>query len=373
MRAEILSIGQEILSGFTINTNAAFLSRELEERGHDVDCHTVVPDEKRAIQQALKEALKRASLVIVTGGLGPTLDDITLDAVQPLFRAKPLSLKNVVGTAPGAFFSSKEKGIFLLPGVPREMERMFHEQVLPILTQKFPGKREYLYRFSLCLLREVEVDAFLRDLQEEHPEIECGIYPAQGTLQILLRSPEPLDAIGEAFEKKFPTYVYKEKKIEEALHHALIAHKKTLSLAESCTGGAIAARLTTIPDASSYLLGSVVAYANSWKERFLHVSHENLIQYGAVSAQVVEEMLKGLFAETGADYAIAVSGIAGPKGGTQEKPVGTIYIGTAKRGERSDIGKILAPQDRLSAIDLCVQTSLGALWRRLVHNKLTFS
>ena len=373
MRIEIASIGNELLLGNTINTNAAWIGRELAQRGFFVDRHSVFPDEKQAIRKGIEEALARAQLVLVTGGLGPTIDDLTRDAVEGLFPETALSLKNSIGTAPGAFYFSKGKGLILLPGVPREMEQMFLEEALPVMERVFNPKKQYIHSFSLSLFKETEIDGYLIDLKQAHPEIECGIYPARGTLQIVLRSDQPIDSVGKKLEEKFPTYVFPDRKIEEAVHRELIARKKTLGLAESCTGGAIAARLSAIPDASYFLLGSIVAYSNDWKERFLNVAPETLSSQGAVSAATVEEMIEGIFSESKAEYAIAVSGIAGPGGGTIEKPVGTIYIGVGKRGERSDVGLIHAPKDRASAIDLSVQTSLCALWRRLVHNTPTFS
>ena len=168
-------------------------------------------------------------------------------------------------------------------------------------------------------------------------------------------------------------YVLKERRIEEALHQALIRAKKTVGLAESCTGGAIAARLTAMADASYYLHGSIVSYSNGWKETFLRVPATVLEGSGAVSRETVEAMMAGIFSQTEVDYAIAVSGIAGPSGGTAEKPVGTVYIGVGKRGERPDIGLVHAPQERSSAIDFTVQTALAALWRKVVHNRVSFS
>jgi nicotinamide-nucleotide amidase len=226
--------------------------------------------------------------------------------------------------------------------------------------------------FSICLVRVVEVELFVRDLQREHPDVEVDIYPGRGMLRLVLRSDHSLEVVAKKTEEKFRTYVFHENTIEEALHLALVRAKKTLGLAESCTGGAIAARLTLLPGASDYLLGSIVAYSNAWKERFLHVSSQTL-KRGAVSRETIGEMIEGIFSQTSADYAIGVSGIAGPGGGTAQTPVGTVYIGVGKRGERSDIGMIHTQNDRAYVIDMAVQTALSVLWRRLVHNTLTFS
>lgn len=370
---EIISIGNELLLGITVNTNAAFISRELTQRGFSIHRHTVMPDDKKTIHKEFQAALLRSSAVIATGGLGPTIDDMTKEAAETLFLNEKKKLKNSIGEASGSFYFSSGKSLVLLPGVPREMEQMLLKEALPLLEKHFPPKKQYKHIFSLCLFKEVEIDPYLRDLKKEHPQIESGIYPSRGTLQVVLSSDHPLEAPAKKFETKFPTHVFYERKIEEAVHRELISAKKTLGLAESCTGGAIAARLTAIPDASYFLEGSVVSYSNAWKEHFLHVSPQTISSHGAVSAETVAEMLKGIFSESDVDFAIAVSGIAGPSGGTVHKPVGTIYIGVGRRGERNDIGVIHAPQDRASAIDLAVQTSLCALWRRIVHNTPTFS
>jgi nicotinamide-nucleotide amidase len=222
---------------------------------------------------------------------------------------------------------------------------------------------------SLCLLQEKEVAPFLSDLKKKHPEVKMSLLEKVGSLEIHFEG----DVVEEAIQKKFPTFFYQENSIEEALHKELIAQKKTLALAESCTGGALAAKITSQADASKYFLGSIVAYSNGWKERFLQVSRTTLKQKGAVSREVVIEMVQGLFSETDADFAAAISGVAGPGGGTKEKPVGTIYIAIGQRGGKIDAGVVHAPKERSLAIDLSVHLTLGALWRRLVHNTATFS
>lgn len=374
MDLEIVSIGSEMLEGYTVNTNASFLSRELSRLGYAIQRHTVLPDRIESIVGGLKEALSRVSLVIATGGLGPTIDDVTRTAAQRLFGEEML-LKNEIGTAAGAFFQGKQS-VILLPGVPREMERMFLEEALPLIQEYYPPTH-HIYRktCSLCLLREVEVDPILRDLQRQTPSVEFGIYPSQASLLIEFSGPDKniLDEMSRKLKAKFSTFYFEEGKISEAVHGAFLARKKKLAAAESCTGGAIAARLTSIPDASNYFLGSLVVYSNQWKEHFLQVSRSTLDHSGAVSRKAVEEMVKGLFHETEADYAIAVSGIAGPSGGSLEKPVGTVCIAIGERGHKTDIGVLQAPKDRASAIEWTVQTSLGALWRRLVHQTYTFS
>lgn len=232
---------------------------------------------------------------------------------------------------------------------------------------------EYIRKCSLCLVSELEVAPFLQELKKGHPQVEMAVFPFVGTLQIMFQSEFQLDTLVEAVQRRFPTFFYGDGRIEEALHREFIVRKKTLAMAESCTGGAIAAKLTAIPDASKYLLGSIVAYSNAWKERFLQVSRSTLKERGAVSREVVIEMVQGLFQETDADFAAAVSGIAGPSGGSKEKPVGTIYIAIGERGQRIDAGVIYAPKERLAAIDAAVHYTLGGLWRRIAHQTATFS
>ncbi len=232
---------------------------------------------------------------------------------------------------------------------------------------------EYIRKCSLCLLQEKEVAPFLQELKKSHPDVEMALFPGSGTVQVMFQSEKPVDALVEKVERKFPTFVYGEGKIEEALQRECIARKKTVAFAESCTGGAIAAKVTAIPGASKYFLGSLVAYSNGWKERFLQVSRTTLKQKGAVSRETVIEMVQGLFNETEADYAAAVSGIAGPSGGTKEHPIGTIFIAVGHRGEKIDAGIVHAPPERHAAIELAAHLTLGALWRRLVHHTATFS
>ncbi|HSX25718.1 MAG TPA: CinA family protein [Chlamydiales bacterium] len=215
---------------------------------------------------------------------------------------------------------------------------------------------------SLCLLKEIEVEPVLQELREKHPEVEISLTSTFGSLQILFKSKQPVDKIIREMEKKFPTFMYGEGRIEEAVHREFIAEKKTLALAESITGGRLAAQLTAIPGASKFLLGSIVAYSTQWKERFLHMSHST----PPVSREAVEQMVQGLFEETDADFAAALSGMAGPD-------AWTLYIAVGRRGTRIDSGKIALPQERNAAIEFATQTALGALWRRIAHNAFTFS
>jgi nicotinamide-nucleotide amidase len=226
---------------------------------------------------------------------------------------------------------------------------------------------------SLCLLKEPEVAPFLEELKKAHPHVEMELFPGIGNMHIRFQAACPLDSLVDAVQRKFPSFFYGEGNIEEVLQKEFVARGKTLALAESCTGGAIAATLVAVPDASKYLVGSIVAYSPSWKERFLQVSRTTLQKKGAESKETVIEMAKGLIEETSADYVVAVSGIAGPGGGSKEHPVGTVYIAIGERGQRIDAGVVFLSANRTKIIEEAVQIALGALWRRLVHNTLTFS
>lgn len=224
---------------------------------------------------------------------------------------------------------------------------------------------------SLCLLKEKEAALFLKELETDQTKIT--LQASIGSLHITLSSDRPIEPLMGLIAKRFPDYFLANETIQEAIHREMTARKKTLGLAESCTGGAIGARLATVPGASSFFSGSIVAYSNDWKQRFLGLKRDALVEKGAVSLETVRQMVVGLFAETNVDYAVAVSGTMGPSGGDEKNPVGTIYIAVAKRGEKIDAGRIMSSLDRLESIELTLQTALSALWRRAAHNLFTLS
>lgn len=233
------------------------------------------------------------------------------------------------------------------------------------------GKEQFSASCTLCLLQEKEVAPFLK--QFELQGVQISLHPSYGSLRIVFSHDRPLQPLIEQVEKRFPTYFLGEKTIEEAIHKEMSQRQKTVGLAESCTGGAIAARLVTVPGASDFFSGSIVAYSKDWKERFLGLKRDVLIQSGAVSLEAVKAMVEALFSETNIDYAVAVSGWAGPSKGIDPKSIGTVYIAVGKRGEKMDAGRIISPLDRAGTIELTLQTALSALWRRVAHNALTLS
>lgn len=409
MKIELISIGDELLKGLTLNTNVTFLSAELSQRGYLISRQTTLVDDPEGLQSGLVEAIERADVVIATGGLGPTLDDHTKQVAARLFFSKlyynpvvardlearfgktlaslqdqatvpekATLLKNSVGTAPGLIFRKEKKALILLPGVPLEMKPMFIEQVVPYLEQEYPTQEQKkTRRLFFCLLVENTLDPHLRQLKIDYPSVEIGIYPAWGTVSVTLTSSDfgALYHCEEEIKKKFHTYLYHSPsgKIEEAVQSWFIENHKTLGLAESCTGGMIASQLTAIPGASAYFLGSFVTYCDQLKQTLLGVSKKSLDAKGAVSQEVVAEMLAGIFSRTNADWGIAVSGVAGPGGGTLKKPIGTVWAAIGERGSLPFIGTFIAKGNRSTKILSTSQLLLGILYRKIVWEVPPFS
>lgn len=403
MRVEVVAIGDEVLSGRTVNGNGAYLARQLALAGFPVTAQRVLADEGEALKRGLSEALEQNDLVICTGGLGPTLDDCTRLAVLELVggknrfdervaadlrrrygdqlislndqatipdRAEPFL--NPVGTAPGLFFDLGEKVVVLLPGVPIEMEALFQEQLLPALQRRFPAsQRSYFESVQLLLTPESAVDPLLRELQQSYPDLSFGIYPDQAFVSVRIGAKEAAHAkiapARKKIEAAFADRLFQGATLEEAVHEWMVATGSTLATAESCTGGAIAARLTRLAGASNYFLGSVVAYSNPAKESLLGVSRATLDRFGAVSGETVVEMVKGVLDRFGAQYGIAVSGIAGPSGGSPEKPVGTVWLAIAERGGICQTERLQLRGGRDAVIYRTVNQALARLLLRLLH------
>ncbi len=401
MHVELVSIGDELLRGTTVNTNAAFLSHHLSEKGYQVSRHTTLPDDPVLLKEGLEEILKRSPIIITTGGLGPTCDDRTREILARLFSsqflydetvaadlkkrfgeqltsledqatipAKATPILNRVGTAPGLIFSDEKTLWITMPGVPQEMQEMMLNDVLPfLLKSRPPHQQKQLVQLHFSVLYESLVDPLLRTLQAKYPQVEAGIYPAYGTLAVSLLSSqqEPLEMFRASLEKEFAPYLFPSEngRIEEAVHAWFIENKKTLACAESCTGGLIAAKLTSLAGASEYFLGSLVTYSNAMKSKLLGVPEQVLCDNGAVSAETVAAMLAGVFEQTDADFAVAISGIAGPLGGSDRKPVGTMWAAIGERGKSPDIGTFLAKGNRQTRILSTTYSLLGALYRKV--------
>lgn len=226
---------------------------------------------------------------------------------------------------------------------------------------------------TLCLMRQSQAGLFLQTLKK--PDLQILEKQNFASLHLEIQGEEcKVSAAIDAIDRKFPGFLMEDASLEEGIHREMISRKKKLAFAESCTGGAIAARIVALPGASIFFLGSIVAYADQWKEHFLHVRRDVIQAKTAVSREVVEGMAKGLLEESDADYAVAVSGILGSlQDFKPPEPIGTVFIGIAERGSSVDIGKIHVSSDRKIGIETCLETALGALWRRVAHGALTFS
>ena len=368
MNITIINIGDELLIGQVVNTNASTMSRMLTAAGMDVLKTMVVGDERQAIWKAVDEAMHSSDAVLVTGGLGPTKDDITkkllceyfnselvesamaLDNVRRIFESRgyeltPVNraqalvprccevLNNDLGTAPCMWFAREGKVLVSLPGVPFEMEWLMRNRVLPKLQETF--KTDIIVTKNI--LTQGIGESFLSDLIEPWElslpkHIKLAYLPVAGLTKLRLTVHGSYDpSILKGLYKLAGKYIVGEdcETLDELVHKTLTERGLTLATAESCTGGNIARLLTAQAGASVYFKGGVVAYSNEVKKCVLGVKHTTLEAYGAVSEETVREMVEGVRTRLGADLAIATTGIAGPDGGTKEKPVGTVWIAVA--------------------------------------------
>ena len=373
MRAEIITIGDELLIGQVVDTNSAWMAQRLNENGISLYQITSVHDDRRHILAAIDEAFSRADIVLTTGGLGPTKDDITKhvmceyfgtvlvedtrvrEHIYNLYRERPEVLNrltatqwlvpqsadilpNRVGSAPLMVFHKGDKLLCAMPGVPYEMQVAMDEQVLPYINRYLHPTANILHRTIMVSgISESALAIRLEQWENALPTyIHLAYLPKDGTIRLRLSS------YGEAAESEIDEQANQlcalvkdyliatdDSPLEVQLGTLLKARKQTIATAESCTGGKLASLLNKHAGSSAFYLGSVVAYSNSVKHSVLGVSQTNLDSYGAVSEQVVREMAEGVRRLCNTDYAIATSGIAGPDGGSPEKPVGTVWMAWA--------------------------------------------
>lgn len=377
MYAEIITIGDELLIGQTINSNAAWMGQELNKIGIDVYQVSTISDDKNHIVDALKDALKRTELVLITGGLGPTRDDITKYTLAEYFNSPLVRNENVytqvekmlkkrsipmndlnrkqaevpekarifinyAGTAPAMWFELEGKVVIAMPGVPYEMKELMTKQIFPSISQHFKTP-VIIHRTILTYgTFEAKLAEILTDFEEQLPsEIKLAYLPTEGVIKLRLsgrgareeKIVKMIDGEIEKLYKIIPGYIFGEQddSLEKIIGVLLKKKGETLSTAESCTGGLIAHRITAVPGSSDYFIGSVIAYSNLIKEKHLGVDPGSIDEFGAVSRQVVEQMAQGVRERFSTGYSIATSGIAGPAGGTAEKPVGTVWIAVADK------------------------------------------
>ncbi len=390
----VLVIGDEVISGRVQDSNGAYLAKKLGEYGAPLKKILIIGDHE--IEKGLSQLFDTCNMVFTTGGLGPTHDDITVEKIAHFFQLELTysraldkqiyipkeeeKIPNPVGSALGLILKKEGKCIIALPGVPVEMRAMTDQLVKSLFVKEKNQKRIFSLGVNYCHTKEDQLAKLLAKIEKENPEFRIGIYPGSSVLQVVLRGEGTSEEefgkralpILSLLEKTVPTcnFPWHEGKIVLALHEELKKRKEKIIFAESCTGGDLAATVTQNPGASHYFLGSFVVYEDAMKEKVLHVKKKTLLEFGAVSAQVVQEMTEGLFNLSDATWAIAVSGIAGPDGGTPEKPVGTIWASVSKKGEKPDIGLIplIRTLPRKEMIERTTNFLIGALWRKLTHN-----
>ncbi len=376
MKAWIISIGDELLLGQIINTNAAFLAQKLTALGFSVEKILTIPDNHKHIRDTLQFALGKADLVVATGGLGPTSDDITkqvladffggemiinqevledvkrfldlrglqmndLQREQALVPSSATVIRNPYGTAPGLLFTKSGTTFVFMPGVPFEMQQMFEEKLEKVLRQRFDLPQIVMQFVHTYGLAEADLAKKLHDFEQSLPSgMRIAYLPSPEDIKIRLwmqtRETTLAKSVIEEQIMKITKILGKnvwaigsDITMQEFVQELFIRKKQTLSTAESCTGGNIAHMITSVPGSSNYYKGTVVSYANEIKANLLGVSQADLDSFGAVSEPVVKQMAMGVKAKLDTDFSVATSGIAGPSGGTPEKPVGTVWIAVA--------------------------------------------
>ena len=374
MRAEIISIGTEILLGQILNTNQQWLSLRLSELGIDVYHHSTVGDNPERLARAIRQGLDRSDIVITTGGLGPTVDDITLDVISRVLSKKLIYnkkvackinahfgrqcmkmprenlrqahipegakvLENDVGTAPGFIVEERGKDnvLIALPGPPRELNPIFERSVMPYLKKKAGSDWVIKVRtLSITGLPESAVDQKVKDLLKSPPPVTVGIYAKPALIELKItakaKNAKAADALIDKIDRKIGArlkkYIFGRdgETLEGVVGEKLIKLRKTLAIAESCTGGLISDRITNVPGSSKYFRMGIIAYSNEAKISQLDIPPETIFKYGAVSRQTAVVMAKNIREISGANIGVSVTGIAGPGGATKKKPVGLVYI-----------------------------------------------
>jgi nicotinamide-nucleotide amidase len=414
MNAQIITIGDEILIGQIVDTNSAWIAKELNKLGISVSKIISIGDDASKIQQTITEALHSSKIVIITGGLGPTNDDITKNVLCQIFNSElvlnsyvlenikflldkrniPLNennrsqalvpdkakvLNNLIGTAPGLMFEKNDKILFSLPGVPYEMKYIFSEHVINELQNKFQLLSNFHKTILTAGLAESVLAEKIQEWENSIPKnIKLAYLPSPGFIRLRLSKNnadkaeiETINLLVEKLKTLIPENIIatEDIRLEKVLGNLLKQNNKTICTAESCTGGKIATLITSIPGSSAYFKGSIIAYSNEIKVKELSVNPKTLQTYGAVSEQTVIEMAENIRKKFNTDYSVAVSGIAGPDGGSKQKPVGTIWIAVSNT-EKTLTKKLLFPFDRITNIERTANTALLLLINFIMHGKI---
>ncbi len=409
MRAEIVAVGSELLTPYKLDTNSLYLTEKLLEVGIKVAYKTVVGDNREDLYKAIKDASRRVPLIILTGGLGPTEDDITREVVANFLKKElilkeeiiekirrhfevrgikmpdinirqafviegALVMENNVGTAPGLWIDEEKIKIALLPGPPRELKPMVENFLINEL-KKYGSYNYYSRTMRIVGLTESETEERIEDIISglKNPWINILAIPGQIEINILARGKNSIeeaeDRVNEVFNKileRLKDYVFtlEKESLEEVVGKLLKERGETLSVAESCTGGLLSNRITNISGSSTYFERGVVTYSNNAKMEILGVKSETLKEHGAVSRETALEMVEGIKKLSKTDYGLAITGIAGPTGGSEEKPVGTVFIALSTP-QKSEVFKYRFIGDREKIKWQSSQQALYHLWKHL--------
>lgn len=411
MNAEIISIGDELLVGQVVNTNATWISQHLNLIGINVYQITAISDNSEQIKSVLDSARVNSDIILITGGLGPTKDDITkqclceyfntnlkfnpevYEQIKEIFHIRgmkvtelnkmqaeiPVSctpIKNTNGTAPGMWFEEKGKIFVSMPGVPFEMQPMMTDHVLPELKKRYSG--DFIIHKTVLTqgIGESWLSEMIADWEDKLPKnIKLAYLPQPAIVRLRLSAKgsdkkeleRQLESQIKLLHKTIPDliYGYDDETLEEITGRLLRERGKTLSTAESCTGGYIAHLITSIPGSSDYYKGSVISYANEIKEAELNVKKQSMVEHGVVSEEVVVQMAKGILKKYNTDFSIATSGIAGPGGATKDKAVGTTWIAVASEN-KVVVKKFLFGENRERNIRKTAVTALNMLRKHII-------
>src|SRR6266496_3169658 len=408
LSAEIIAIGSELLAPDRTDTNSLWLTEKLNRLGIEVKLKTIVGDDDARLEEAIKDAVRRSKVVITTGGLGPTEDDITrkitaralgrrllldetvLAEIRQRFQSFGIAmpernsrqamviedaevLPNPNGTAPGMFIDHERTAIVLLPGPPREMRPMFENHVSSRLTSRAGSIKVVRRMLRVAGLGESAVDEKIAPIYTQYENPQTTILFNQSEIEIHLtargrteaEAQALLDRLSGQLEERLGNAVFSfaGEKMEEVVGLKLTVGGYTLSVAESCTGGLIAERLTDVPGSSKYFIEGVVAYSNDAKTRTLGVEPVLLLEHGAVSAAVAEAMAEGVRQRSRTDFGLSITGITGPGGGSEDKPVGLVYIALADDAH-TEHRKVIIPGDRQLIRWRASQAALDLLRRR---------
>jgi nicotinamide-nucleotide amidase len=414
IKAAIIAIGDELLIGETINTNSAWLGKELTSLGITINSSIIISDNQDSIIDSIAQLSKINDIIITTGGLGPTKDDITKKAIakyfevdlvddtktrqhlieyftrrgreiteqhleQALLPSCSSALSNSVGTAPGIFTNKEKKLYFNLPGVPREMKSIFEENMVSIINEfkNIVKDDYYVYKTIYTTgIVESEIAKRISYLDDENESIKFAYLPSYSGVRLrlgVLNSELKLNNnLINDLEYKIKEHLYthiieEEKPILEAFQEYFIKNKWTISVAESCTGGGLGSLLTELSGSSKILIGGYIVYSNKAKNELLNVQISTLDNSGAVSEETAIELAHNCRLKLNTDFSIAITGIAGPNGGSVEKPVGTVWIGISDSKETKAI-KFVFLKNREANRELSKYTALSLLYRKLKYN-----